>query len=671
MKAKNQNTAVAVQATENSKSVAENAVVATGTPAKSVEQAVNIPSDLIEPSNYNARKTFDADALKELAQSISVHGLIQPITVRRKGEKGEHYEIICGERRFRACRMLKLTEIPAIVREATDEQAYDLSISENLQREDVPPMEAAEAYKRLIDTKRYDVASLALQFGKSEKHVYQTLKLCDLIKGIAKLVREGKLTASAGIVISKYDKKIQEDILNDRLGKDGNGDWCSISAGVLSGKIENCYTNNLENYSFDKSKCLKCIHNSNNFDLFAEGGGCGKCTNKKCLSDKQTAYLVEQAQTVALHDPKLVFVGEQYSHDNEATKIIKKGGYEFKNVQTYNLNSYPTAPTEPQASEYKKTEDFDKAQEKYGKEQERYTKQTAHLDELKEQGKIRVYAKIGDSNVRMYYKEVAPKDTKSNEQLIADLTAKKKRNTELQAEKTAESVKELLRTDELPQSAFTADEEIAMYFFMLSKLRRSHYKAVGLKENDYYGLTDEKRLEIASTLTEEQKTVIRRDYLYSHLTERTSTVADAKGGLLLAFAKQHLPKKTEEIEATHAEDYGKKNARLDERIAGLKKDEKKAKADVKAKKVEQLAKAEKPAKSVEKQAKKANKPTVATTTAVAVIPKTVTVEPEATPTAGTVHIVTVPPERQNGKGSRSSINQVLTGSGAIPTHKTQ
>lgn len=230
---KNNGTAVAV--TEKANEVVTAVVIRT--PDSGEHKAVNIPSDLIEPSNYNARKTFDADALKELAQSISVHGLIQPITVRRKGEKGEHYEIICGERRFRACRMLKLTEIPAIVREATDEQAYDLSISENLQREDVPPMEAAEAYKRLIDTKRYDVASLALQFGKSEKHVYQTLKLCELIKGIAKLVKAGKLTASAGIVISKYDKKIQAEILKDRLGEDGQGEWCSISAGVLDGKI--------------------------------------------------------------------------------------------------------------------------------------------------------------------------------------------------------------------------------------------------------------------------------------------------------------------------------------------------------------------------------------------------------------------------------------------------
>ena len=645
MKTKVKNTAVAVQTAENSKSVAENASVATtaGAPAKGAEKAVNLLSDLIEPNGYNARKTFDGEALKELAQNISVHGLIQPITVRRKGEKGEHYEIICGERRFRACRMLNMKEIPAIVRQATDEQAYDLSISENLQREDVPPMEAAEAYKRLIDTKRYDIPTLALQFGKSEKSIYQTLKLCDLIKGIANLVREGKLTASAGIVVSKYDKKIQETILNDRLGKDGTGEWCHISAGALSGKIEYCYTNNLDNYHFDKTPCLKCTHNSNNFDLFAEGTGCGKCTNKKCLEDKQTLYLVDKAQEVAQADPKIVFIGDQYGYRNEANKKIEEAGYEFKNVQTYNMNSYPTAPKAPQSGEFANTEDYEKAQAKYDKAQTKYETEVSRLDTLKEQGKIRVYAKIGNDNVNLHYKEVATKDTKTNAQLITELTAKKERNNELQAEKTAEGLKELLRTEELPQSAFTADEETAMYFFMLSKLRRHNYKAAGLKENDYYGMTDEKKLKIAKSLTEEQKTLIRRDYLYSHLTDRTNTVADTKGGLLQAFAKQHLPQQTAKIETTHKEDYGKKNARLDERIAGLKKAEKKAKADAKTKKQEQ------PAKSDGKQAEKADTPTVATTTALAVIPKTKAVEPQATPTAGTVHIVTVPPKGKTAK----------------------
>lgn len=536
-----------------------------------------------------------------MAQNINVHGLIHPITVRTRGN---HYEIICGERRFRACRMLKLTEIPCIIQEITDEQAYDLSISENLQREDVPPMEAAEAYKQLISTKRYDIPSLALQFGKSEKNIYQMLKLCDLIPGVAKLVKEGKLTASAGVVISKYEKKIQEEILNDRLGKDGAGEWCYISAGMLENRIQSCYTSNLDSYQFDKTKCLKCAHNSNNFDLFAKGSGCGKCTNKKCLSDKLTAYLVEQAQAVALADPKLTFIGEQYGYENEATQIVKKGGYEFKNVQTYNLHSYPTAPKAPQTTDYKKTEDYDKAQVKYNKAQEQYDKQTVHLEELKEQGKIRVYAKIGDKSINLYYKEVTTKDTKSNEQLIDELTAKKKRNNEIANEKTAEGLKELLRTEQIPQSEFTQDEEIAMYFFMLSKLCRCHYPVIGLKENDYYGLTDEKKLKIASSLTEEQKTIIRRDYLYDHLTDRTNTVADEKGSILLAFSKQHLPEKAETIVNIHKEEYGKKNARLDERIAELKKAEKKAKAKTKGEKKEQTVNAAKHEEADEKAIKK-------------------------------------------------------------------
>ena len=338
------------------------------------------------------------------------------------------------------------------------------------------------------------------------------------------------------------------------------------------------------------------------------------------MSDKQTAYLVEQAQAVALADPKLVFVGEQYSQDNEATQIIKKGGYEFKNVQTYNLTSYPTAPTAPQATDYKKTEDFSKAQERYGKEQDKYTKQTAQLDELNEQGKIRVYAKIDSSNIKLYYKEVATKDTKTNAQLIADLTAKRERNSEIANEKTAEDLREVLRKEQIPQSAFTADEETAMYFFMLSALRRHNYKAIGLKENDYYSLSDERKLKIAQSLTEEQKTVVRRDYLYSHLTNGTNTVSNTKGGMMLAFSKQHLPEKTEAVVTARQEEYGKKNARLDERIAGLKETEKRAKAD---------AKGQKSAKTVEKAVKdgadttpkEANPTAVADSKALAVIPK--------------------------------------------------
>jgi ParB family chromosome partitioning protein len=539
--------------------------------------AVLVPTERIAPNRFNARRTFDRDALKELAQNIAVFGLIQPVTVRRaEGEGGAaRYEIICGERRYRACLMLKHAAIPVIVREVTDDEAYDLSISENLQREDVLPMEAAEAYKRLIDTKRYDVKSLALQFGKSEKHVYQTLKLCDLIPGAAKLVRAGKLTASAGIVISKYGRKVQEAILKDRLGEDGRGEWCHISAAALESAVQRCYTNDLAGYRFDKTECLKCNGNSSNYDLFADGNGCGKCADKKCLDAKQTAYLVAEAQKIAKADPKVTFIdsssyGYGSSNRSQAAEQIRGAGHEFKSVQTWSLSKYPEAPIAPQAFEYRKPEDFARAQKRYDREREQHAGQVKRLDALKEQGKIRVYAEIGNDGVELRYKEVAAKDAKTDEQLISGWEAKKERNTEIAKEKTAEEVKTLLGKEQLPQSAFTADEEAMMYFFMLSKLRRASYKAAGLSDRDYY-MTDEKKLKFASKLTEEQKTVVRREYLYGHLTDGTMTTSSVKGGLMLSFAKLHLPERTAAIETSYKEEYDRKNARLDERIAELSK----------------------------------------------------------------------------------------------------
>lgn len=239
-----------------------------------------------------------------------------------------------------------------------------------------------------------------------------------------------------------------------------------------------------------------------------------------------------------------------------------------------------------------------------------------------------MYAKIDNSNVKLFYKEVATKDTKTNAQLIADLTAKRERNSEIANEKTADDLREVLRTEQIPQSAFTADEETAMYFFMLSALRRHNYKAIGLKENDYYGLSDERKLKIAQSLTEEQKTVVRRDYLYSHLTNGTNTVSNTKGGMMLAFSKQHLPEKTRTVVTARQEEYGKKNARLDERIAGLKEAEKRAKADAKGKKsakiVEKAVKDGADTTATKSDAttpKEANPTAVADSKALAVIPK--------------------------------------------------
>lgn len=151
----------------------------------------------IQPSTYNPRKRFDEAALAELAANIRQQGILQPIGVRPVADTGR-FEIIFGERRYRASLMAEQAEIPAIVLDASDEEAQEMAVTENLQREDVSPMEEANAYQRLIESGRHDVPSLAVQFGKSENYIRTRLKFLSLIPEIAELLEADELTVGVG-----------------------------------------------------------------------------------------------------------------------------------------------------------------------------------------------------------------------------------------------------------------------------------------------------------------------------------------------------------------------------------------------------------------------------------------------------------------------------------------
>lgn len=144
---------------------------------------------------FQPRKTFDDEAIEELAQSIMEHGIIQPIVVRKKGKK---FEIVVGERRFRAAKFANLNEIPAIVRDLTEDQMMELAILENLQREDLTPIEEAEAYQSLIDKLNFTQEELAKRLGKSRPYITNHLRLLTLPKEVRDLVNSGELSMGHG-----------------------------------------------------------------------------------------------------------------------------------------------------------------------------------------------------------------------------------------------------------------------------------------------------------------------------------------------------------------------------------------------------------------------------------------------------------------------------------------
>lgn len=144
---------------------------------------------------FQPRKTFDDETIEELAQSIVEHGIIQPIVVRKKGKK---FEIVVGERRFRAAKLANLQEIPAIVRDMTEEQVMEVAILENLQREDLTPIEEAEAYQSLIEKLNFTQEELAKRLGKSRPHITNHMRLLQLPEDVRSLVNDGTLSMGHG-----------------------------------------------------------------------------------------------------------------------------------------------------------------------------------------------------------------------------------------------------------------------------------------------------------------------------------------------------------------------------------------------------------------------------------------------------------------------------------------
>lgn len=167
-------------------------------------KAVTLPIAEIEPNRDQPRKQFDDAALSELSASIAQHGVLQPLLVRPMAGGG--YQIVAGERRWRASRMAGLSEVPAVIREMTDQQAAELALIENLQREDLNPMEEALGYQTLMQTYGMTQEEAAKTVNKSRPAVANALRLLHLPQEIAELVAGGQLSAGHARAILSFEK---------------------------------------------------------------------------------------------------------------------------------------------------------------------------------------------------------------------------------------------------------------------------------------------------------------------------------------------------------------------------------------------------------------------------------------------------------------------------------
>jgi ParB family chromosome partitioning protein len=179
---------------------------ATEEPALSARNQKRVPIEFVRANPRNPRKTFDEASLSELTESIREKGILQPIVVREIGSRSNIFEIIAGERRWRAAQRANLHSIPILVIEATDREALELAIVENVQRSDLNPLEESDGYSQLMKEFEYTQADLGRIIGKSRSHIANTLRLSNLPESVKHMVSSGDISAGHARALLTYEK---------------------------------------------------------------------------------------------------------------------------------------------------------------------------------------------------------------------------------------------------------------------------------------------------------------------------------------------------------------------------------------------------------------------------------------------------------------------------------
>ena len=543
------------------------------TPLATATAETDLDITTVHPSADNHRKTFNNASLQELAESIREVGILQAIAVRPHTAGG--YEIIYGERRYRASLLAGAKTIKAtIYNNITDDEAEDMSLSENLQREQVRPTEEAKAFKRLLEKGRYDMYSLVSRFGRSEKYIYTRLKLNELYQPIGELLDNETITISVAEEISTYEANIQKDVYENHLKTDNKDDWSGYTLNLFKKYFEKYYTTDLEQYKFDKTECKACVHNAANYNLFAEHNGCGHCTNRKCLETKNAAHVAKETEKLLKSDPKLVVARPYYGSRNDmALQKLDKKGHEIKELD-YNVSAreFPKAPEAPKKERFTEPKEYEQAVETFERRNEEYARKVEELGRMKEEGRIKTYVRVGQTEPELCYVEIKRKETAPV--TIGTLQERDKRFKQLSIEKTVADTKKIVRENDYPESPFTQYEDGMVYFAMLAQLQRRHFPLFGIKDQPF-ALDEKQRMKIVAKLTDAQKTVIKRDFISHFLCENGHGDNNASK-LLRDFANMHFPDRYGLARATHEEEYQKRHERLEERIKEMKKAEKKA-----------------------------------------------------------------------------------------------
>lgn len=560
-----------------------------------MQQIQYIKLNQLHESSMNPRKSFDQQGIDELAESIKQVGILQPIIARLNTQVKKKdipiYEVICGARRLSAAVIADLTEVPVIVRELTDEEAFDLMITENLQRKDVKPLEEAFAFINLINKGTYDVDSLGLRFGKSPSYIRHRLKLNDLIPEFRDLLDKDIIGLSHALEISKLETKYQEEFFEEDF-KERPNHWSCPSVRELKRDIERGFTLKLSDAPFaidnltldDKAgACTTCPKNTaSNLLLFPDSPETGLCIDRVCFENKTTVHLAREIERIQNEEPDMIIgmPGYVYGEEEKHAKKLKSDGLPIVEVSWSNgfhEVTEPEKPEMPNSADYDTPEDYEEAMEEYQSDMEDYEESLKVYQDNVASGRLRkVFMAVGNEKGKTLLYEIK-KDTQefavatgseiAVKEQIKELQDKDKRNAELAFEKTYLDAKELLSSKVYSniERELTPLEWKAMYIILLDNIGyvplrdEINPNAISLKQKD----------EIVSKLNINQINRLFRAYLQNKLSTSTPNYQISEANSLIQIATECYPDEVKEIELKHQGVYLKRKENIEKKINEL------------------------------------------------------------------------------------------------------
>jgi len=470
-------------------------------------------------------------------------------------------------------------------------------VSENLQRQDIRPSEEGEAFKRILD-KGKDIRYISERFGKSDSFIHGRLSLVRLIPKITRLLDVEEISISMAVEISKLEAPMQEHLLREHLETEIiSENWKKLPFKTFRERLENTYTTLLSRFSFDKSDCMQCPGNSEFYSLFPVLEN-SRCTRSACLVKKQENHILNTILSAIGNENVEVYINYAGGVHADIIERLTELGIEVKRGQVYPMPDNPVAPLEDHFAG--NPTGFEQAQKDFLSKQTKWN----DLQDLMENGLARKVVVI-ENLVPVFGYITVPQVAKSNESftsndshdtpsatentertdndqiqpsakeetnhpsikpdLISTLEQKDGKNREEALCKVIADAKELMKDTDIPPVEITPFEDALIYYIMLSYLDYRHCEFFGIPEGE--AMTEEIRLNLYNSLSDEQKNTLKRDFLINNLIQGSGI--SKRAALLVELAKYHFPDDMAIIEGSHNGDYMAKREIIREQIENL------------------------------------------------------------------------------------------------------